>query len=179
MRIAVYCSSRTDIDLQYIQSAEAVGTWIGSHSATMVYGGMNFGLMKVVASAVKVSGGKVIGVVPISIKSGMNPENDETIFACDLNDRKAKIMMLSDVFVVLPGGYGSLDEFITTFAFLSFTSDSSKKIILLNQNNIYDNILQQMQVMIDNAMMDPALLQRIKIAVSAEECCVLLRECLK
>ena len=174
MKIAIYCSSREDIDPQYIKSAEKIGAWIGSHAATMIYGGMNFGLMKVAATAVKSNGGRVVGVVPVTRKLDSSALNDETIIATDLNDRKAKIIMFSDVFVVLPGGYGSLDEFIATFASLSFVGNQSKTIILLNQNGLYDPTLQQFRLMIENKMMDPTLLQRVNVVATAQECCEML-----
>lgn len=171
MKIAVYCSSRSDINPDFIHSAQIIGNNIGLLKATLIYGGMDFGLMKIVALSAKSSGGRIVGVVPRTHISQQLEFNDETIIAEDLSDRKSKIMAMSDLFIVLPGGYGTLDEFFTTLAHLSFTNDNSKTIIILNRNNFYDQTLLQLQTMIDNAMMNPDVMQRIKVVTMVEECC--------
>ena len=177
MKVAVYCSSKSDLSSQFIESAKMVGEWIGSNNATLVYGGIDLGLMKEVATATKLHKGKVVGIVPVTRKSSYNKQNDENIIVTDLNERKAKMVLLSDVFVVLPGGYGTLDELMSTFTSLSFVSNKTKTIILLNQNGLYDNTLAQLNVMIANGLMDSKLMQYIKVATSGEECCKLLEQC--
>lgn len=176
MKIAVYCSSKSNISAQYYESAQNVGKWIGAHNATLIYGGIDLGLMREVATATKSHGGKVVGVVPVSRKQGINLINDENIIVDDLNERKAKMLMLADTFVVLPGGYGTIDEFISTFTSLSFINDKSKTIILLNQDGLYDHSLAQLKVMIDNSLMEYKHMQRIKVATTVQECCRLLEQ---
>ena len=76
MKVAVYCSSKSDLSSQFIESAKMVGEWIGSNNATLVYGGIDLGLMKEVATATKLHKGKVVGIVPVTRKSSYNKQND-------------------------------------------------------------------------------------------------------
>lgn len=174
MRIAIYCSSKNNIEPQSVKFAEKIGDWIGSNNATLVYGGIDLGLMKVVANATKRSGGKVVGVVPATRQSAANKINDESIITNDLNDRKAKMIAMSDVFVVLPGGYGTLDEFISTFTFLSFVGDKNKEVIVVNVDSLFDPTMAQLRLMVERGLMEQQLLHRIKEVKTAEECCNLL-----
>lgn len=176
MRIAVYCSSKDDISEVYEHDAEMVGQCVASLGATMVYGGLDLGMMKVAAKAAKDCGGRVVGIVPIKRKEFINPMNDENVLALDLNDRKAKMELMSDVFVVLAGGYGTLDEWISTFSFLTFTEDMKKPIILLNRGGLYDPTLEQLRIMVEQSLLDPGQLCRIKVAADAEQCCAMIEQ---
>lgn len=176
MKIAVYCSSRENINTCYKESAQIIGECIGSNSASLIYGGVDKGLMKIVSAAVRQNGGETVGVVPVSRQNVRNEFDNEMIIASDLNDRKAKMLRLSDLFIVLPGGYGTLDEFISTFTSLAFEQDETKQIIVLNQNHLFDATLAQFQAMIDERMMEKELLQRVKVATTAHECCVMINQ---
>lgn len=176
MRVAVFCSSRENINELYKESAQIVGQWIGSHGATLIYGGVDKGLMHIVSSAVKETGGRTVGIVPITRMGVRNVFDDELIQARDLNERKAKMLSLSDVFVVLPGGYGTLDEFISIFTSLAFADNKTKQIILLNQNHLFDNTLEQIKVMIQERLMEQELMWRVKVASTPQECCNILEE---
>lgn len=179
MRIAVYCSSKEEISAEYRSDAEAVGRCVAESGCTMVYGGINLGMMRIAAKAAKAAGGRVVGIVPIKRKDLINPLNDENVLALDLNDRKAKMELMSDVFVVLPGGYGTLDEWISTFSFLTFTADMNKPIIVLNHGGLYDPTLKQLELMVEQSLLDATQLSRIKVARDADECCSLIKNELK
>lgn len=176
MRIAVFCSSRENINEQYKESARTIGRWIGEHSCTLIYGGVDKGLMHIVANEVKTAGGRTVGIVPVTRLGVRNVRDDEMITSTDLNDRKAKMLRLCDLFIVLPGGYGTLDEFVSTFTSLAFAGNKTKEIIVLNQNNIFDTTLAQFQVMINEGMMEKELLQRVKVATTAHECCAMMNQ---
>ncbi len=158
----------------YRDDAITIGNYLAQLGSTLVYGGLDLGMMKVVARAAKDAGGRVVGIVPIMRKKYINPINDENVLALDLNDRKAKMELLSDIFVVLPGGYGTLDEIISTFSFLTFTADKHKPIILLNTDGLYDHTIAQLQLMCDRQLMDPSTMQRIHVARDAKECCEII-----
>lgn len=179
MRIAVYCSSKEDISDAYRHDAQAIGRFVASLGATMVYGGLNIGMMKIAAQSAKDEGGRIVGIVPIKRKEQINPINDENVLALDLNDRKAKMELMSDIFVVLAGGYGTLDEWISTFSFLTFTGDLKKPIIVLNRDGLYDPTICQLRLMVDRSLLDPRQLDRIKVTSSAEECCEAIKQELK
>ncbi|MBQ3604677.1 MAG: TIGR00730 family Rossman fold protein [Muribaculaceae bacterium] len=177
MKVAVFCSSKSDINPQHIKNATIVGEWIGLNNATLIYGGIDLGLMREVANTAKFYGGKIVGIVPVTRKSKSFPKNDENIFVDDLNDRKAKMITLADVFVVLAGGYGTLDEFISTLTSLSFANDKTKSIIVLNFGGLFDHTLDQLKLMAQDGLMDSNILHRVKIATTATECCELLQQC--
>ncbi len=174
MRTAIYCSSRKTVPQAYRDDAATIGSYVARLGSTLVYGGLDLGMMKVVARAAKDAGGRIVGIVPIMRKNHINPINDENVLTLDLNDRKAKMVLLSDIFVVLPGGYGTLDEIISTFSFLTFTADKHKPIILLNTDGLYDPTLAQLQLMCDRQLMDPTTMQRIHVANDAQECCQII-----
>lgn len=174
MKIAVYCSSRDKIDETYKDDAALIGKRIGMSGAHLVYGGIGKGLMRIVASEVRSAGGRVVGVVPISRKAMANKDNTDTILARDLNDRKSRMMLLGDAFVVLPGGYGTLDELISTFSFLTFTGDTSKRIVVINRDGIFDPILAQLRLMASRGLLDEKAIDCLSVVSDGEECCRVL-----
>lgn len=174
MKIAVYCSSRDNIDETYKADAALVGKRIGMAGAHLVYGGVGLGLMRIVASEARKAGGRVVGVVPISRKALANKDNTDTILARDLNDRKSRMMLLGDAFVVLPGGYGTLDELISTFSFLTFTGDTSKRIVVINRDGIFDPILAQLRLMASRGLLDEKAIGCLSVVSDGEECCRVL-----
>lgn len=171
MRVAVYCSSKENVPHHYVQAAQVLGRWIGGSGATLVYGGISKGLMKEVASATKAEGGKVVGIVPVTRQKYASTLNDINIIADDLNDRKAKLIAISDVYVVLPGGYGTLDELISTFTFLSFIGNDTKKVLVVNLDGLFDPTISQLQLMVKRGLMDLRLMNNLKVVATADECC--------
>lgn len=176
MRTAIYCSSKDNVPQAYRDDAATIGQYVAHLGSTLVYGGLDIGMMKVVSRAAKDAGGRVVGIVPIKRKHQINPINDENVLTLDLNDRKAKMELMSDIFVVLPGGYGTLDELVSTFSFLTFTSDRLKPIIILNTDGLYDPTLAQLRLMVERNLMDAAIMKRILVANDAKECCRMLGE---
>ncbi len=175
MRIAIYCSSRDNVPQCYKDDAALIGSYIGNRRHTLVYGGIGIGLMKVVASAVRQSGGRIVGVVPVTKRQMSNRDNDENILVRDLNERKAKMITISDLFVVLPGGYGTLDELVSTFSFLTFIGDCGKRIIIVDRDGLFEPFLSQLKLMEEKGLMSSdSLKERIMVVSSACECCELI-----
>ncbi len=168
MKITVYCSSVENLPEQWQLSAELVGRWIGEHGAQLVYGGVNAGLMTIVARACKEAGGTVVGVVPQRRIDRASPLNDVRVPASDLNDRKGVMQLLGDVFVVLPGGYGTLDEFATSFSYINFNILRDKRIIIYNADGLYDHLLAQLQMFVDRGLMAADRLEILKVVDSPE-----------
>ncbi len=174
MKIVVYCSSKEDIDQTYKEDAALIGRRVGKAGAQLVYGGIGKGLMRVVASEAVDAGARVVGVVPVSRRALAYERNTETLLARDLNDRKSRMMLLGDAFVVLSGGYGTLDELVSTFSYLTFTGDTDKKIVVINRGGLYNPLLEQLEVMSSYGLLDKAIIGRINIVDNAEECCRVL-----
>ena len=147
MRIAVYCSSRDDLPQQFIEAAKALGRWIGSNGHTLVYGGVNAGLMHVVAQAVSDTGGEIVGVIPERFAHRADPLVQTCIFSCDLGDRKTIMMEQADAFVVLPGGLGTLDEWISTLSQLTVSADDRRQIIVVNIHGLFNSTITQLAEM--------------------------------
>ena len=114
MNIVVYCSAQDGLDKKYQQLAQALGTWIGQNGHTLVYGGVKSGLMHVTAQAAHDTGGHITGVIPEMFKHRQDPLCNEVVSTSDLQQRKQYMIEHGDVFVVLPGGIGTLDEWIST-----------------------------------------------------------------
>lgn len=144
MKIAVYCSSRNDLPHEYVKLAQSLGQWIGSNGHTLVYGGVNAGLMHITAQAVHDSGGYILGIIPECFKHRADVLNDELITTRDLNDRKSRMIEQADAFVVLPGGIGTIDEWISTLAQLTISDDDNRGIIVANHEGMYDGTIRQL-----------------------------------
>ena len=111
--ICVYCGSQTGHDAAYRATAKAFGGALAQRGITLIYGAGGIGLMTIVADAVLANGGKVVGVIPkhlarIEVQHG---GLTETVITDSMHVRKQAMFDRADAFVVLPGGFGTLDEF--------------------------------------------------------------------
>ena len=146
MNIAVYCSSREDLPQEAFDCARATGEWIGRNRGTLVYGGVNAGLMHVTAQAARAGGGHITGVVPASFKHRADPLCHELVLSRDLNDRKSKMIDLAEHFVVLPGGVGTIDEWLSTLSHLVVSGRDTSRIIVVNLHGMYDPLIEQLEL---------------------------------
>lgn len=167
MKIAVFCSARADIDRAWVDDAVALGHWIGSNGHTLIFGGVAAGLMKKVATATRMSGGRTVGIVPVKRLLDEDRDNHINLRVADLNARKKAFMQLADIFVALPGGYGTLDEIVSTVTSLKF-SDNERRVIVLNSDKIYDPLRLQYYRMIEHGLLEPSLLSRMTFVDSLE-----------
>ncbi|MFV0259627.1 MAG: TIGR00730 family Rossman fold protein [Acidimicrobiales bacterium] len=110
--IGVFCGSRAGVRPAYRQAAATLGRVLAARGIDLVYGGIDAGLMGVVADAALAAGGSVIGVVPVGLdeadhaRAGLTARHEVATLA----DRKAVMAELADGFIALPGGIGTLDE---------------------------------------------------------------------
>ena len=150
-RLCVFCGSSIGADPSFTAAAEAVGRALALGGIELVYGGGNVGLMGVLADAALAAGGRVTGVIPqflLAKELGHRRVTDLRIVE-SMHERKALMADLSDGFLALPGGFGTLDEFceILTWAQLGL---HAKPCGLLNVAGFYDPFLAQ----IDRAVHD-------------------------
>lgn len=111
MNITVYLGSTMGTRPIYREAAEELGTWIGQHGYTLVYGGASVGLMGVLSQSVLDHGGKVIGVIPHFLEYRGVPENLTEIYRVEtMAERKQKMLELGDCYIAFPGGTGTLEE---------------------------------------------------------------------
>lgn len=154
--ICVYSASSTAIDKIYFDAAEELGRKIAENSDILLYGGGLLGLMGAVAKAVHDNIGKVIGVIPkaLNLKGVVYETCDELIITEGMRERKAVMDTKSDVFIALPGGYGTLDELLEIIN-LKQLKYHNKPIVILNINNFYDEILKQFEHIINQQFAKP------------------------
>lgn len=145
MKICIFCSANEKIDPDFFKQTEALGVWAAKNGHSIVYGGVNQGLMECVAKAVHEAGGQTIGVIPrIVEQSGRISEYVDVEIPCDnLNDRKQLMQDMSDVFIALPGGIGTLDE-IFTIAASATIGYHHKPVILYNMKDFWAPLIAQL-----------------------------------
>lgn len=116
-RIAVYCASNEGVRPDYLEAARAMGAAIAARGYGLVYGGGRVGLMGAVADAALAGGGEVIGVMPHGLVAREVAHHGLThLHVVDtMHDRKSMIADLSDAFIAMPGGVGTLEEFFETW----------------------------------------------------------------
>ena len=145
MNIVVYCSSRDDLPEKYQQLATVLGAWIGQQGHTLVYGGSNAGLMHITAAAVHNAGGTIVGVIPEIFRHRIDPLCDEVVYTAHLAERKQVMIERGDAFVVLPGGIGTLDEWISTLTVMNIGEDDTRPIIVANLDGLFTDTISQLQ----------------------------------
>ena len=169
MIIVVYCSSQAGLEEKYQQLAHDLGTWIGQNGHTLLYGGSNAGLMHITASAVHEAGGHVTGVIPAMFKHRLDPVCDDAIHTTNLGDRKQYMIEHGDVFVVMPGGIGTLDEWISTLAVMTIGNDDPRPVIVANIDGLYDVTIQQLADMTCSPFARGKNLARTLVATTASD----------
>jgi uncharacterized protein (TIGR00730 family) len=110
--VCVYCGSNAGGRPAYAERAAALGTRIAEEGLALVYGGGNVGLMGIVADAALAAGGEVIGVIPEQLVGWEVAHRGVTRLevVANMHERKARMFDLSDAFIAMPGGFGTLDE---------------------------------------------------------------------
>jgi cytokinin riboside 5'-monophosphate phosphoribohydrolase len=147
MKICVFCSSSNAVDDVYFDAATELGNLIGQQNHSLVYGGANVGLMEQVASTVKNARAKIIGVIPQKIHERNLSSNhpDELIITETMNERKRTMHHISDAFIALPGGFGTLEEILEVIT-LKQLDYHQKPIVFINTNGFYNQLFKQFEV---------------------------------
>ena len=169
MNIVVYCSSQERLDEKFQQLARDLGTWIGQNGHTLLYGGSNAGLMHITASAVHEAGGHVMGVIPEMFRHRIDPLCDEVVYTVNLGDRKQYMIEHGDVFVVMPGDIGTLDEWISTLAVMTIGNDDLRPIIVTDLDGMYQDTINQLATLTQTPFARGKDLTRTRIAHSSCE----------
>ena len=176
MYIAVFCSSSEGLKPEFTAAAAELGEWIGRNSHTLVYGGSDKGLMRECARAVKANGGRIISVAPsFVVENGLlNPESDEIVSVSSLAERKAEMIRISDVFVALPGGIGTLDE-VFSVAACNVVGECGKPILLMNLEGIYDDLRNLLAKLEKERLLRPENMKHIHFCNTLQECTDMIR----
>ncbi|WP_294289125.1 TIGR00730 family Rossman fold protein [uncultured Sphingomonas sp.] len=155
-RLAIYCGSATPSDPVYVDSARAVGRTLAERGIGVVYGGGRLGLMGAVADAALEAGGEVIGVIPQALVDAEVAHRGCTeLHVVDtMHQRKQAFTDLSDGFVTLPGGTGTMDELWEAMSWAQI-GYHAKPVGLLNVAGFYDGLITFVKTMGDVGFLRP------------------------
>ncbi len=141
--IAIFCGSSPGNKPVYIKMAEELAKEMHRRGYGLVYGGAKVGLMGVIADEILNAGGKVTGVMPEHLvrKEVLHEGLGDLYIVKNMHERKGKISEISDAFIAMPGGYGTLDEFFEALTWLQLELHS-KPCALYNINGFFDKLME-------------------------------------
>lgn len=139
MKICVFCSAQ-EVDEKFIEPCSEVVKAFSANGDDLIWGGSNTGLMKYVADVAQDNGAKIYGVSVKMFEGVARKGADQMIFSADLGERKRLMLEKSDLFIVFPGGLGTLDE-VAEIMELKKNAVHSKPIAFLNVDNYFDGLL--------------------------------------
>jgi uncharacterized protein (TIGR00730 family) len=175
MNVCVFCGSGTGSNPVYAEAAQELALLLSKNKCSLVYGGGNIGMMGIIADEMLKNSAKVIGVIPDFLvqREVAHQGLSELIVVKTMHERKKRMADLTDLFIVLPGGMGTLDEMaeILTWKQLGLIS---KPLGLLNVNGYFDHLIQQLEKMVKEGFLDRNNLSSIKIANNAPQLITLL-----
>ena len=170
MKICVFCSANWQIDRTFFFRTDALARWAAREGHTIVFGGAGLGLMECLAKVMHEEGGRTIGVVPqILTRNGNQSKYTDVEVPCDnLNDRKQLMQDMSDAFIALPGGLGTLDEIFTVVAAATM-GYHQKPVILYNMGGFWDSLIRMLDDLHSRGVTRKDWHTYIKVAHSLEE----------
>lgn len=147
MNICVFSSSSNAINDVYFQEADMLGKLIAKGNHTLINGGANVGLMETVTISASKAGAKTIGIIPERLigRSLASKNSHEVIVTPDMQDRKSKMRNISEAFIALPGGFGTLEEILEVIT-LRQLSYHTKPIVFINTNNFFEHLFKQFEI---------------------------------
>lgn len=174
--ITVFCGSSFGSDDVFKEQATLLGQTLAKQNIQLIYGGADVGLMGAVADGALNSGGKVIGVLPYFLQSKeiAHKQITELILVETMHERKTKMNDLCDGVIVLPGGYGTLEEFfeMITWAQLGL---HKKPIAVLNIDGFYDDLIKLVQMMVDKGFLKQINREMLLISDNIDEVLEMMR----
>jgi uncharacterized protein (TIGR00730 family) len=155
--ICVFCGANFNGDAVLRQTVEQLAEVMVNRDITLVFGGGKVGIMGILADAVLNHGGKAIGVIPqfLMDKEVGHPGLTELHIVDNMHQRKQLMNDLCDGIIMLPGGFGTLEEFFEVLTWLQLGLHSHP-VGILNVNGFYDLLLQQMDLMVEQKFLKPA-----------------------
>ena len=168
--LAVFCGSKSGNNPLYATHARQLGTILSKKGITLIYGGGNKGIMGAVANSVLDGNGRVIGIMP-TILAG--PEHchqglTELFEVNDMHTRKRMLYEKCDAALILPGGYGTMDEFFEMLTWNQLNIHS-KKIFILNTSEFFSSLIKFIEKMeLDNFLYQKVKDQMVIIATPEE-----------
>jgi uncharacterized protein (TIGR00730 family) len=168
-RVCIFCGSSPGSLPAYAAAARHCGTVLAERGLVVVYGGGNVGLMGILADAALAAGGQVIGVIPRRMIARELGHNGVTsLIAVDsMHERKQKMADLSDAFIALPGGIGTMEELFEAFTWLQLDLHR-KPVGLLNVAGFYDRLVEFLTHMRSERFLKPEHLETLVVEDTIE-----------
>jgi hypothetical protein len=168
--LSVFCGSKNGNDPLFCEQAKQIGHMLAEKNITLIYGGGNKGIMGTVANAVLEKGGKVIGIMPriLAIPEHQHQGLTEMLEVEDMHIRKRLLYEKCDAALVLPGGFGTMDEFFEMLTWNQLNIHD-KKIFILNTSGFYDHLISFLHTMEDGGFLYSKIVDCLVIISSPEE----------
>lgn len=169
-RVCIFAASSATLDKIYTDAAAELGSLLAQRGFELVFGGGRTGLMGACARGVKSRGGRVTGVIPQKLNvPGIAFEScDELIVTADMHERKAAMERISDAFIALPGGMGTLEELMEVLT-LNQLGYLSAPVVILSVAGFYDELSGQLNTFVSRGFMDKACLSLFTMARTPAE----------
>jgi hypothetical protein len=169
-RVAVYCGSADGNDPAYLAEARALGTAIAAAGLGLVYGGASVGLMGAVADAALAGGAEVIGVLPdvLAGKEIAHAGLTRLELVSTMHERKARMAELADAFLVLSGGYGTLEELLEAVTWAQLRLHN-KPVILINTAGYWEGLLAFLDTAVTAGFLKEKNRKLLRVATNADE----------
>jgi uncharacterized protein (TIGR00730 family) len=152
-KICVYCGSSLGFNKSYANMAKKLGQYFVENNIELVYGGSNVGLMGILADTVLDGGGKVTGIIPrVLLHKVSHKKLTKMHIVESMHERKSLMFKLSDRFIALPGGFGTLEE-LTEMLTWSQIGINTKPCGILNVDNYYSSLLVFIENMVNEGFM--------------------------
>jgi uncharacterized protein (TIGR00730 family) len=168
--IAVFCGSKDGRNPLYVQEAARLGKLIGESGHAIVYGGGNKGMMGALANAMLAAGGRITGIMPKILVDFEHSHGGltEMVVTDGMHERKRMIYERCDAAIILPGGFGTLDELFEMLTWNQIRIHE-KHIHILNTGDYYKHLIMHLEHMHDEGFLHDSLWERISVAGSPEE----------
>jgi uncharacterized protein (TIGR00730 family) len=173
--VAVFCASADGTNPKYREAAEALGRELAVRKIGLIYGGAKVGLMRAVAEAALAAGGHVVGVIP-EVLVDLEVAHDrlsELHVTSTMHTRKALMGERSDAFLILPGGFGTLEEMFEVLAWQTLKLHQ-KPIVLLNTAGFYDKLLEFLDHCVNQGVLKPKNREILLVAQTVDDIFTLL-----
>jgi uncharacterized protein (TIGR00730 family) len=169
-RVAVYCGSADGTNPAFLAEAQALGKAIAAAGLGLVYGGASIGLMGAVADAALAGGSEVIGVLPEILAGSEIAHAGLTRLEVvkTMHERKARMVRLADAFLILPGGYGTLDELMEIITWRQLRLHA-KPCILINTAHYWDGLLAFLDTTVGAGFLKRENRALLQVAANAAE----------
>jgi uncharacterized protein (TIGR00730 family) len=166
--VCVYCGSSFGADPAYLAATRELARTLAAHDLRVVYGGAHVGLMGALADTALEAGGDVVGIIPQALvdREIAHTRLTELHVVATMHERKALMAQLSDAFVALPGGIGTLEELIEVYTWAQLGLHA-KPLAVINTNGYYDGLAAFLDHALDQGFLPASSRAALTVAADA------------